>query len=132
MANVGELTKAASIWNRACLGGADVLLAGDRALAAMLIFHSAVMNGGVMHAVECLETEALVAAELGYRFFGFEDAAHLLREVESRSKSDEGLDLDRIEVEIDERYQAIIPDDSTLVDRFEAVLRQSAGEFAPV
>ena len=48
-----KMNKATQIWNRAL---ADYGLAGpalgDRALAAMLLAHGLVMNGGVLHAVE--------------------------------------------------------------------------------
>jgi len=44
-----EFTKADLIWNRACEGSTVTLSPGDRALEAMLGFHGAAMNGGVLY-----------------------------------------------------------------------------------
>jgi hypothetical protein len=49
--------------------------AGDRALAALPLFHGLAMNGGIPHAVECLQPDEQEAARRGYQFFGFDDAA---------------------------------------------------------
>lgn len=66
----------------------------------------------------------------GYRFFGLEDVADLLNEAKSISKT--GDDLDLWEAELDRRYGAIVPDDSTLVARFEMIFRRNPSEFAPI
>jgi hypothetical protein len=124
------LTYAYLIWNRACEGNAATLLPGDRALEAMLAFHGVAMNGGVLHALEQFGSDELEAAESGYRFFGLEGVADLLNEAKSISKT--GDDLDLWEVELDRRYSAIIPNDSTLVAHFEMIFRRSPSEFAPI
>ena len=73
-----ELTEADRIWNRACLGDADNLRIGDRALAAMLYIHGYVMNGGVEHVVECASVTQLAAGIEGYRYFGLDNLASLI------------------------------------------------------
>jgi hypothetical protein len=61
------MTQADMIWNRAC--GEDSLraLPGDRALADLLNAHGLAMNGGVLHAIECMSAEELSEAEAGCR-----------------------------------------------------------------
>ena len=124
-----ELTKADLIWNRGCNGEITDPLAGDMALAAMLLAHNLAMNGGVLHAVGYLEPEDLADAESGYRYFGLAAAADLLREAKTISETVEDLDL--LEAELDRRYRALIPDDSALVERFEASLHRNPAEYAP-
>jgi hypothetical protein len=138
---MAELTKADHIWNRACVGEAASLLSGDRALAAMLAFHNVTMNGGALHALECLELQRLEAAASGYRYFGLDGVADLLNEAKSALKiGDDGLDfwhteddlLDFWEAELDRRYGALVPDDSALAERFELALRRNPSQFAPL
>lgn len=52
-------------------GGANPS-AGDNALASLLYTHGLVMNGGVLHAIECCTDTELDAALDGYRFFSFD------------------------------------------------------------
>jgi len=125
-----EFTKADLIWNRACEGSTVTLSPGDRALEAMLGFHGAAMNGGVLDALEHFGSDGLEDAEAGYRYFGLEDIADLLNEAKSISKT--GDDLDLWEVELDRRYGAIIPNDATLAARFEMIFHRSPSEFAPI
>ena len=50
-----QLSLADQIWNRAALeSGGPAAREGDRALAALLLAHGMVMNGGVGHALEVL------------------------------------------------------------------------------
>lgn len=123
-----ELMQTDLIWNRACGGKASNLLAGDLALAAMLVAHGLTMNGGVLHAVDCLKPEDLADAEAGYRYFGLGAAADLLREAKTISEAGGALDL--LEAELDKRYRALIPSDSMLNERFEASLRWDPSGFA--
>lgn len=53
--------------------------AGDRALAALLVVHGLVMNGGVHHALEWVQPTELSAAIEDYAYFGFDDVAAFLR-----------------------------------------------------
>jgi hypothetical protein len=125
-----ELTIADLIWNRACLGAQSFLLPGDRALAAMLVFHGAAMNGGVLDALECMAPEDVLAAELGYRYFGLDEIADLLNEAKSIFKVDG--DMDASEAEFNRRYSLFVPDDSALIQRFELILQRTPSDFAPL
>ena len=125
-----ELSNTDLIWNRACEGTTATLLPGDRALRAMIACHGLAMNGGVLHAVEHLESDRFEDAEAAYRYFGLDRVADLLNEAKSIFRA--GDDLDLWEAELDTLYHAIVPDDSTLVARFETIFRRSPSEFAPI
>ena len=125
-----ELTEADMIWNRAC--GDDPLrdMAGDCALADVLYAHGLAMNGGVLHAVECMTAEELSDAEAGYRFFGFDGVASLLSG--ARQVFEVGDVLGSHEQQWDGEYARLIPSDSSLVDRFEERFKSSPSDFAPL
>ena len=127
---MAELTEADMIWNRAC--GEDPLrsLPGDRALADLLRAHGLAMNGGVLHAVECLTADELNDAEAGYRFYGFAEVASLM--ARARKLFETGDDLERHEQQLDQKYSALIPSDSSLVECFEKRLQTSPSDFAPL
>ena len=75
-----SITSADRVWNRAApeAGGATPG-PGDRALASVLFLHGLVMNGGVHHALECMQPEELRAAADAYAFFGLDDVAAFFR-----------------------------------------------------
>lgn len=101
-----------AVWNRAALeGGGPGALAGDRALASLLLVHGMVMNGGVWHATEVLSAGELAAGLDGYRFFGFTELAEILVGVENAS--DQAFD------KLDELYWHYIPADDTIGAAFE-------------
>jgi len=127
---MSELTKVDLIWNRACQGDVTALMSGDRALAAMLVLHGLAMNGGVLHAVECVSLQELADAKSGYRFFGFDDVAAMFEDAGLLAAADG--DRASIEADLDKRYFALVPDDSALFERFAAHLRHSPSEFAPL
>lgn len=83
-------------------GDTDGFKAGDSALAAVLAFHGPAMNGGVLHAVECLSTTELAAACAGFRYFGLHRVAAFLGEA-SRAVAD-GEDLEELEGNFNEQY----------------------------
>lgn len=113
-----------AVWNRAALdNGGAAARSGDRALAALLVAHGLVMNGGVAHAVEVLSTDDFRAAVEGFRFFGFHELTNLLQQAASGAVD---------ETNADERYAAVIPTDSTLFDRFVAIYATSPSLFARV
>ena len=124
------MTTADLIWNRACEGGGPNPCNGDRALAALLKAHGLAMNGGVLHAVECLNAAELAEAESGYRFFRYGRVADLLSRARKIREAD--LDLEPHEPQLDNNYAALIPDDSSLVERFEHLYRTRPSEFACV
>src|SRR6266404_4346418 len=109
MKDMGKLAQADMIWNRAC--GKDPVrsLPGDRALADLLKAHGLAMNGGVLHAVECLNASELSDAESGYRFYGLDAVATLLGRAKTILDANDNLGFH--ERELDQQYAAIIPDD---------------------
>jgi hypothetical protein len=125
---MAELTEADMIWNRAC--GEDPLrsLSGDRALADLLRAHGLAMNGGVLHAVECLTASELSDAGAGYRYYGLDGVASLLSHARKIFETDH--DLESHEQELDRQYAAMIPSDSSLVERFEQRLKSNPSEYA--
>jgi hypothetical protein len=127
---MAELTEADMTWNRAC--GEDPLrtLPGDRALADLLGAHGLAMNGGVLHAVECMTPEELADAQAGYRFFGFDDIDSLLSR--ARRIFEAGNDLGRHEGQLDREYADVIPSDDSIAERFEKRLKSSPSDFAPL
>lgn len=113
------------IWNRAAMerGGLDPR-PGDRALAALLLAHGMVMNGGVQHAVEALAENDLRNAIAGFRFFQLVEAACLLERAAVVTPLDEDT--------LDHQYTKIIPNDSFLFQCFVAKLQHSPEVFAAV
>jgi hypothetical protein len=125
-----ELTQADMIWNRAC--GEDPLrdLPGDRTLADMLRAHGLAMNGGVLHAVECLTASELSNAQAGFRFYGLDCVASLLSRARTIFKTVD--DLGAQEQQLDGQYADLIPSDSSLVERFEKHLKSNPSQYAPL
>ncbi len=123
-----ELTTADRIWNRACGSNKLRTLPGDRALVDLLMAHGLVMNGGVLHAVETLPAEELSAAEAGYKFYGFPEAASIFSRARNVVQSGEVSDL--LERQFDEQYSEVIPSDSSLVDRFETHFSANPSDYA--
>ena len=117
----------ASIWNRACFPEGTNLRCGDKALAAMILAHSLTMNGGVLHAIECLEPARLAEAQSGYRFFSLDSVADLFT---SAHREFAALGDFAKEEDLWAEYAALVPDDSYLVERFEEHLRQNPPDFA--
>lgn len=118
------------IWNRACEGGGPNPCSGDRALAALLKAHGLAMNGGVLHAVEWLNASELAEAEFGYRFFSFDAVADLLSRARKIWEADK--DLECYERQLNHDYATLIPNDSSLAERFEAVHKMCPSEFSPL
>lgn len=88
------------------------------------------MNGGVLHAVECLASDELSEAEAGYRYYGLHAAAALLSRAKTILEVDRNLEFH--ETDFDQEYVRIIPDDSALVERFENDLAQNPSQYAPL
>ena len=124
------MTSADFIWNRACEGGGPSPSNGDRALAALIGAHSLVMNGGVLHAVECLSTSDLADAEDGFRFFNLAAVADLL--VRAREIFEAQEEMESYELKLDHDYATLIPDDSSLLERFEQIHKTRPSEFASI
>jgi hypothetical protein len=88
------------------------------------------MNGGVLHAVECLSRPEIEEAASGYRFFGLDAAARLL--IGARRIFESGHDFPDHEALLDRDYQTLISDDSSLYARFEQHRRSHPHDFAPL
>ena len=127
-----ELTEADMIWNRACGGDPLRSLRGDRALADLLRAHGLAMNGGVLHAVECLTAEELTDAEAGYRFFGLAEVASLLSRARKLFEAADDADLENHEQQLDGQYAVLIPSDTSLVECFERRLKSNPSDFEPL
>ena len=123
------MDRAGKIWNRACGIENGETLDGDRVLAAMLLAHGLIMNGGVLHATECMSPEELSNAVNAYTYFGKEKIGHLL--LTARECIDRGneVELERREREFDEAYGAVIPHDGLLVMAFEQDLERSPERY---
>lgn len=82
------------------------------------------MNGGVGHVPAVLTQVEVSAAIAGFRYFGMNEVAELLRGIEfAREQDFEHLD---------QMYGTFIASDSTISDAFEAKLVASPEDFAPV
>ena len=114
------------VWNRAALesGGASPR-EGDRALAALLLAHGMIMNGGVVHALESLSSAEVEAAIAGYRFYSLLDVARLL------AAAAEDLDGDEAADHADAKYAEAVRDDDALFERFRAVFTELPDLFSP-
>jgi hypothetical protein len=126
----GFLTVSARVWNRATEGGGREPRDGDRALSALLLAHGFAMNGGVLHAVECLDAEQLEAACRGYVRYGFVAIPDLLRY--AATFVDAGPLAEIEEARLDADYATAIPDDQTLVSAFTADLERHPDAYAPL
>jgi hypothetical protein len=110
------------IWNRAAMDeGGDKPLEGDIALAAMLLAHGLIMNGGVHHAVECLDADELDCAMKGYSFFEFAETVGLLSSISEGAELSEWNEEN--ELTANKTYNRLIPDDETIGKRFEEKFR---------
>lgn len=118
------------IWNRAAQGGGDSPGRGDRALASLLLFHGLAMNGGIHHAIECLESDEFADAIQGFAYFGFDNFTAWLCAASTDPLLKEWTD--ETEIAALYRYAELIPDDDCLVTRFEAVYQERTSEFAPI
>lgn len=86
------------------------------------------MNGGVLHAIECLGDEELTAVCKGFRYFGFAAVADELEEASGVLLQED----DSLEAELDERYGRQVPEDQVLFSAFEADYQRRPENYAPV
>ena len=122
--HVLKLSRQDMIWNRACLeSGGSSPAVGDQALVSVLLAHGLAMNGGVVHALECLSEAEIAAAVSGYNYFGLTDASRVFEQVPG--------DSEEIEERLNQMYWAAVPSDETLVHSFRAKLLSTPEAFAP-
>lgn len=124
------MTNADKIWNRAMLhnGGPDAR-EGDRALASLSYFHNFAMNGGALHAYECLTEAERKAAASGYQYFGLEDAAKVLEWLDEQLADAHGTEDERLEAEANVRYPAAM--DDAIWAAFQTRFKADPDAFAP-
>lgn len=125
---VQRLTKADRVWNRVCTYPEPPgLRRGDKALYAMLRAHGLICNGGVYHCVkDCLNAKELQAAMDGYRYFGLEQAAKVIKRAQRSAWTG------RSEGAMDRAYDKIIHTDSVLVRIFEEHYAKHSEAYAPI
>ena len=126
----GFLAVSNRVWNRATEGGGPEPRDGDRALSALLLAHGYAMNGGVLHAVECLDAEQLDAACRGYVHFGFAAIPDLLRSAALIVDADPLAEIE--ESRLDADYATVIPDDQILVNAFTTDFEMHPDAYAPL
>jgi hypothetical protein len=127
---MSELAESSLVWNRACGSDPVANYAGDCALRAMLRAHALVMNGGVLHAVECLTADDRTAAESGYRFYDADEIAALLSRAAAVLEAGQSLAI--YEPELNREYWKLVPDDGTLVERFNRHFTTCPTAYAPL
>jgi hypothetical protein len=115
------------------VGGGPDPRQGDMALAAVVRLHSLAMSGGLLDAVEGRPASEIADSLAGFRYFGLDDAAAAVEWVVAQAL---GTDLDDIEAaealggEADERYGAVVPDDSALIEAFQRVYQARPEAFS--
>jgi hypothetical protein len=120
------------IWNRACFRQCERPRAGDKALAALLLFHSAAMNGGIDHAIESLGEDEVREACTGYRYFGFDRIATMIADAKVRFPALPEKQHEVYLVSVTKIYSAEAPMDSSILERFERHLAANSREYAPI
>jgi Domain of unknown function (DUF4375) len=133
------------IWNRACDPTATLSGSGDRALQAVILVHSLVMNSGLYNAMYSMRFSELASAADGFLFFGRTDVAEVLRDALQQVFPDGPIEDDerreRHVDEFDERaperlsrletsYHRLVPDDEVLEAAFRERLSATREEFA--
>jgi len=98
----------------------------------MVLANSLIMGDGVLNAVEIYSESAneMTAAVAGFLYFGLPEVVSLLAEAMELFLV--GEELEEHEVALDKRYWALVPSDSSLFARFEAVLLANPSAFAPI
>jgi len=114
------------VWNRAAVeSGGQTPREGDSALAAVLEAHGYVMNGGVLHAVECLGPERLRVCCDAYNYFGLHEIASVFDAAAKAGETDETEDA------FNNAYWAQAQDDEAIVERFEKDISAHPERYAP-
>ena len=99
-----KLSRQDKIWNRACLeSGGPSPAAGDQALASLLLAHGLAMNGGVVHALECLSQAELAAAVAGFDYFDLAEASRVFQQCPDETEE--------TELRLNQLYWATVPSD---------------------
>lgn len=122
-----------AIWNRALgFGGEHGNGEGDVALQNVLGFHSRIMNGGLLFALETDTPKSVVAAIAGYRWMGLSSAADavvLVRDEVAAGALEDDASAEALEFKANDSYDAVVSDDSTIQAAFRTKLRESPSAF---
>ncbi len=81
------------------------------------------MNGGVVHALECLSQPEVAAAVAGFNYFGLVEAARVFQQLPDGTEE--------TEERLNQLYWAAVSNDETLAHAFRVKLLASPEEFAP-
>ena len=81
------------------------------------------MNGGIVHALECLSQSQIAAAVAGFNYFGLSEAAHVFEQLPD--------DTEETEERLNQQYCAVVPSDETLAHAFRVKLFAAPEAFAP-
>jgi hypothetical protein len=81
------------------------------------------MNGGVVHALECLSQSEISAAVAGFNYFGLDEAARVFQQLPD--------DTEETEERLNKLYRAAVPSDQTVAHAFRAKLLAAPEAFAP-
>ena len=123
-----------AVWNRAALDdGGPRPLRGDSALTAVLRLHGLAMSGGLLDAIERLAGPELDAAECGYTWLGYPDAAQVVAFVRDQVRAG-ALESDdraeRLEQEAGQRYADVISGDAVLRSAVRRRIAEEPSAFA--
>jgi hypothetical protein len=114
-----KLSDANRVWNRACGDNLIGFREGDVALAAMLLVHGLIQNGGVCHAFDLTPDELLDGIK-GYEFFGLHELVAIIRPHRGE------------EEEYNKRYYRLANDENVIMAKFEEMFREHPERFAPL
>lgn len=119
------------IWNRACLeSGGSKPREGDRHLAAALLAHGLVANGGLHHAVESMSESEARAAISGFEYLGLAAAAQLIAELAPHAEEFRRVEYtDQEEESANARYIQAVDGDRALEAAFFRALSSKPGDF---
>ncbi len=118
------------VWDRACSPSPHLGFPGDRALARMITLHSLIMNGGVHHALDALDSREVEEGIRGYELFGLTTLGQVIARV--RDDSELRAWNDTNEQTASRMYWDIAPDDEPLVRAFHEFFLANPGAFAPI
>jgi hypothetical protein len=82
------------------------------------------MNGGVVHALECLTQSEVAAAIAGFSYFDLTEASRVFEQTPD--------DSEETEERLEQMYLAAVPNDETLVHAFRLKLVSTPEAFAPI
>lgn len=87
------------------------------------------MNGGILHAVECLSDEQLINAIHGYQYFNLNLVSDLIKEAITYRFSE---NQDAVELKFNSSYASTVEDDACLVSRFEHDFKSNRSSYSDI